>query len=86
MGRKFLVAAATLLAIIAIYSVAVYMSIQRYNARIQAALESVSPKARPIVDFGPIWTTSEGRQLVYLGGVIVVCWGILSETRIAMVK
>jgi len=85
-GRKFLAAVATLLAITAIYYVTLYMSIQRFDARIQAALESMSPEARPIVDFGSFWMELEGRQLVYLGGVLVVCWGILSVTRMAMVK
>lgn len=86
MGRKFLAAAATLLAITAIYSVTLYMSIQRHNARNQATLERLPPEWRQIIDPEPFGTTSEGTQLVYVGGVLVVCWGILSVTRMAMVK
>jgi len=83
---KLRIAAITLLVITAIYSLALYLSIQRYNMWKQAHLESLPSEIRPWVDFEPYWATLEGLQIFYFACFLVICWELVALIRIAKVK
>lgn len=86
MRGKSRIAVITLFVITAIYSITLYLSIQRYNAWKQASLDALPPQVRPWIDFDPYWATHEGLQVFYSGCFLVICWELLALIQIMMAK
>ena len=74
MSEKSRLAGLILLSVTIVYVIAIYVSIQNYNAWREEKLLECPVEIRPYVDFDPFWATKLGSFMVLISFAIGFCW------------